>query len=185
MADSSIGPAAQLTLVVVGAATRDVAADDARGWKLGGGVTYSAMAAAQLGVTVRALIGVDDHAATAAELDTLRAAGVDILLVPLESGPVFDNRRTPTGRQQFALAASDLLSVASLPASWRAPHSALLAPVAGELDQDWATAFAPATFVTLAAQGLLRRLHPGEEVVRLAFEHGPIIHRADAIALSR
>jgi sugar/nucleoside kinase (ribokinase family) len=43
----------------------------------------------------------------------------------------------------------------------------------------------PATFVALAAQGLLRRLHAGEEVVRLAFEHGPIIHRADAIALSR
>ncbi len=31
----------------------------------------------------------------------------------------------------------------------------------------------------------MRRLHPGKEVVRLAFEHGPVIHRADAIALSR
>jgi sugar/nucleoside kinase (ribokinase family) len=39
--------------------------------------------------------------------------------------------------------------------------------------------------VALAAQGLLRRLQPGREVVRLAFEHGPVIHRADAVALSR
>src|SRR6187401_1078831 len=99
MADSSIGAAEQPTLVIVGAATRDVAADDPRGWKLGGGVTYSAMAAAGVGVRVRALIGVDAVAATASELDTLRAAGIDVLLVPLESGPIFDNRRTPSGRQ--------------------------------------------------------------------------------------
>ena len=46
MADSSIGAADRPTLVVVGAATRDIAADDPRGWKLGGGVTYSALAAA-------------------------------------------------------------------------------------------------------------------------------------------
>ena len=119
------------------------------------------MAAARLGVHVRALIGVDEQAATAVELDTLRAAGVAVRLVHLESGPVFDNRRTPTGRQQFALAASDPLSVTALPVSWRAANSALLAPVAGELGHEWAAAFAPATFVTLAAQGLLRRLASG------------------------
>ncbi len=186
MADSSIEkPDSRPVLVVVGAATRDVAPDDARGWRLGGGVTYSAMAAAELGVQVRALVGVDEVASTASELDTLRGAGVDVRLVELASGPVFDNRRTPSGRQQFAIAASDLLPFAALPDSWRAPHSALLAPVAGELAEEWATAFAPATFVTLGAQGLLRRLHPGQEVVRLALEHGPIIQRANAVALSR
>ncbi len=184
MSDPSIGKAGRPTIVVVGAATRDIAPDDVRGWKLGGGVTYSALAAARLGVRVCALIGIDDIAATARELETLRAAGVEVELVRLASGPVFDNRRTPSGRQQFALAASDPLPVSTLPESWRAPHSALLAPVAGELDESWSTAFAPATFVTLAAQGLLRRLRPGQEVVRLAFEHGPVIHRADAIALS-
>ena len=186
MSDSSIEkPDSRSILVVVGAATRDIAADDPRGWKMGGGVTYSAIAAASVGVRVRALIGVDEVAATAAELDTLRGAGVDVQLVQLSSGPVFDNRRTPAGRQQFAVAASDQLSVASLPHDWQAPQAALLAPVAGEMGHDWATAFAPASFVTLAAQGMLRRLHPGHEVVRLAFEHGPVVHRADAIALSR
>lgn len=185
IADSSIGTAGRPTLVVVGAATRDLAADDPRGWKLGGGVTYSAMAATRLPITVRALIGVDDAAASAQELETLRRAGVDLGLVRLASGPVFDNRRTPSGRMQFALEASDRLSVASLPAGWRAPDAALLAPVAAELSDEWSSAFAPETFVTLAAQGLLRRLHPGREVVRLAFERGPIVHRADAIALSR
>jgi sugar/nucleoside kinase (ribokinase family) len=185
VADSSIGAAVQPTLVVVGAATRDIAPNDPRGWKLGGGVTYSAIAAARLPVRVRALIGVDETAATATELDAIRDAGVDVRLVHLASGPVFDNRRTPAGRQQFAVAASDKVPVSALPADWRAPDAALLAPVAGELSEEWSAAFAPATFVTLAAQGLLRRLHAGKEVVRLAFEHGPVIHRADAIALSR
>ncbi|HEY7025592.1 MAG TPA: PfkB family carbohydrate kinase [Candidatus Limnocylindrales bacterium] len=185
MADSSIGTAVQPTLVVVGAATRDIAADDPRGWKLGGGVTYSAIAAARLPVSVKALIGVDELAATAQELDAIRRSGVDVRLVQLPIGPVFDNRRTPNGRRQFAVAPSDPLSVADLPEEWRSPGAALLAPVAGELSQEWSTAFAPATYLTLAAQGLLRRLHPGREVVRLAFEHGPIIQRADAIALSR
>ena len=46
-------------VVVVGAASRDLVDDDARGWRLGGGVSYSALALARLGLPVRALIGVD------------------------------------------------------------------------------------------------------------------------------
>lgn len=171
--------------MVVGAATRDVDEGDPRGWKLGGGVTYSAIAAARFGVRVRALIGVDSIAATADELDTLREAGVDLELVPLESGPIFHNVRTPMGRQQFAVAASDDLNPMKLPHDWRSPDAALLAVVAGELGGDWADAFAPSTFVGLAAQGLVRHLEAGKEVVRLAFEHGPLVHRSNAIALSR
>jgi len=189
VADSSIGttgPATgRPTIVVVGSATRDTAADDPRGWRLGGGVIYSAIAAARTGVCVRALIGIDSEAATAQELDMLRAAGVETELVPLTNGPVFDNRRTPTGRQQFAVAASDLLPAEALPSAWRTPQAALLAGVAAELGDDWATAFGPATFVALAAQGQVRRLVPGREVVRLPFAAGPLVARADAIAISR
>ena len=173
------------TVVVVGAATRDVDAADPRGWKLGGGVTYSAIAAARLGVRVRALIGVDDEAASATELDTLRAAGVDIELARLASGPVFENLRTPSGRVQIAHSPSDDLPASALPAEWHAPEGVLLAAVAAELTADWASTFAPTSFVTLAAQGILRRLHAGEEVVRLAFDRGPLVRRANAIALSQ
>ena len=115
MVDPSIGLSERPTIVVVGAATRDVSATDRRGWKLGGGVTYSALAAANLGVQVAALIGVDGEAATARELDSLRRAGVDVLLVPLEHGPIFDNQKTPTGRVQYALGASDQIPVSALP----------------------------------------------------------------------
>ena len=173
------------TLVVVGAATRDVDAADPRGWKLGGGVTYSAIAAARLGVRVRALIGVDAVASTASELDTLRDAGVEVELFRFATGPVFENLRTPTGRQQIAHSPSDELPPLALPDGWRAPDGVLLAAVAAELGHGWADAFAPTSFVTLAAQGLVRRLHAGQEVVRLAFERGPLVRRADAISLSR
>jgi sugar/nucleoside kinase (ribokinase family) len=173
------------TVVVVGAATRDLDAADRRGWKLGGGVTYSAIAAARLGVRVRALIGVDDVAATADELQVLRDAGVEVELVKLATGPVFDNRRIPGGRQQIAHSPSDELPPSALPDGWRAPEGVLLAAVAAELGPGWANAFAPTSIVTLAAQGLVRRLHAGQEVVRLAFEPGPLVRRADAIALSR
>ena len=39
-----------LVVVVVGAACRDVAGNDRRGWRLGGGVTYSALTIARLGL---------------------------------------------------------------------------------------------------------------------------------------
>ena len=55
-------PAWAPEVVVVGAASRDVAADDPRGWRLGGGVTYSALTTARLGLRTAALVGVDGAA---------------------------------------------------------------------------------------------------------------------------
>src|SRR5687768_8052886 len=99
------------------------------------------MTAARLGMGVKALIGVDADAATAAELDILRDAGADVVLVPLASGPVFDNRQTSHGRVQYAVSASDLMPAHALPADWRDAPSVLLTPVAAELGPDWASAF--------------------------------------------
>jgi sugar/nucleoside kinase (ribokinase family) len=73
-------------VVVVGSAARDLADDDARGWRLGGGVSYSALTTARLGLSTAAIVGVDAEASGAAELDLLREAGVDVHLVHLEHG---------------------------------------------------------------------------------------------------
>ena len=172
--------------VVVGAATRDIDATDSRGWRLGGGVTYAAMTAARLGMDVKALIGVDAEAATAVELDVLREAGAEVVLVPLASGPVFDNRQTPQGRVQYAVAASDLMPADALPPTWRVAPSVLLTPVAAELGADWASAFDPSSYVALAAQGMMRAMRPGEEVVRLPLPDAtdPLIRRSDLISVS-
>src|SRR6476619_3904917 len=82
-------------VVHVGSACRDLADDDPRGWRLGGGVTYATLTTARLGLRTAAVIGVDDAARDAEELDLLRAAGADLLLVPLSEGPVYHNLETP------------------------------------------------------------------------------------------
>lgn len=177
-------PPGEPILLVVGVASRDLDADDPRGWRLGGTVSYASLAAARMGIRIRSLIGVDEQAATAHEIDTLRAAGIEVLLAPLARGPVFDNTNTPAGRVQLVHQVSDLMPSDVLPEAWRATPHVLVGPVAGELGADWASAIAAESFVALAWQGLLRRLTPGAPVERLPLARLPLVERADALALS-
>lgn len=185
MIKPSIGPPESPTIVVVGAASRDIDDKDSRGWRLGGTVTYSALAAASLGARVLSLVGVDGEAATAAELDVLRRAGVEVRLVPLANGPVFVNRALAGGgRAQVALSVSDALPIAALPADWRSPTAALLGPVAAELGDEWAAAFPKPTLVALAWQGLLRELASGQPVRALPPTRTALVAVADALFIS-
>ena len=171
-------------IVVVGAASRDVVSDDPRGWRLGGAVSYAALAIARLGLRVGALIGADAEAATAAELDILREAGVDVVVVPLASGPVFDNIEEPAGRRQVAHAHATPLLDDALPAAWRAASAWLLGPVAGELGDEWAAVPDEAALVAIGWQGLLRDVQPGQHVRRVAPGPSPLLERADLVAVS-
>ncbi len=78
------------------------------------------------------------------------------------------------------------MPASELPTPWRSTPSVLLTPVAAELGSDWATAFDEASYVALAAQGLMRVMRPGHEVVRLPVPDAtdPLIRRSDLIALS-
>ena len=170
------------TVLVVGAASRDLTADDPRGWRLGGAVTYGSLALARLGLGVRALIGVDGDAAEARELGVLREAGVEIGLARLAHGPVFENIERPGGRRQRCLSAADPITPAMLPESWHGHESILLGPVADELPPVWTTVSAP--FVALGWQGLLRRLVPGADVERVAPGPAPLLALADLVGVS-
>lgn len=175
------GPA----IVVVGAAARDIAADDPRGWRLGGGVSYSALTTALLGVPTGALIGVDALAARATELDLLRAAGVDVRLVPLEHGPIFENIETPAGRIQRSHGPSDPVPPSALPEDWRAAPSWMIAPVAAEIPDEWAAAIPSDALVAVAWQGLLRELRPDDVVLHHPPGPSPVVARADILGVSR
>jgi sugar/nucleoside kinase (ribokinase family) len=172
-------------VLVVGAASRDLVDDDPRGWRLGGGASYSALMVARLGLPTRAVIGVDEEAATAKELDLLRQAGVDLALVPLGRGPVFVNRERPEGRHQVSHGPSDPLSVDALPDAWRSSPGWLLAPVADELPDAWADAPPPDAVVAVGWQGLLRELVPDEPVRLIAPSRRAIVGRADLASISR
>lgn len=172
------------TLVVVGAASRDIDASDARGWRLGGTVSYAALCAARLGIRVRALIGVDQEAAAAPELDVLRAARVEVVLAPLAHGPVFENLVVGNARQQHVHGASDQIPVAALPDDWRQPDALLLGPVAAELGDDWADTIPASALVALAWQGLLREMRAGDPIALRSLTVTPLVARSDVLFVS-
>lgn len=173
------------TVVVVGSAARDLAEDDPRGWRLGGGVSYSALTTARLGIPTAAIVGVDREASTASEIQLLRDAGVVVHLVHLEHGPVFVNIERPEGRLQLCGDHSDPIPVADVPPAWRAAPGWILAPVAAELPPAWADVPAPESLVAVGWQGLLRELEAGQPVRHVAPRPDPIIRRADLVGLSR
>jgi sugar/nucleoside kinase (ribokinase family) len=170
-------------IVVVGSASRDLSADDRRGWRLGGGVSYGALTLAGLGFRTGAVLGIDDPGARAAELDLLRLAGVDLRLVPLDRAPVFDNRVTTGERVQLCLEPGDPLLPESIPTEWRGVPAWLLAPVAAELPEDWARVPSGDSLVALGWQGLLRHL-PRGGIVRLRRpQASALLARADVVGV--
>ena len=172
-------------VVVVGAATRDLHEDDPRGWYLGGGVTFGALALARLGLPIGVLLGVDAAAATAHEIDLLRDAGADVVIVPLEQGPVFLNVETPAGRVQTCGSPSRPIPVEALPDAWRHAPCWMLAPVASELPEAWAGVPPAASCVAFAWQGILRHLEAGVRVTPLRPGPSALLARADIVAVSR
>jgi len=172
-------------VVVVGAASRDIISEDPRGWRLGGGVSYSALTTARLGLRTGALLGADPEACGAPEIDLLRATGVDVRLVPLERGPVFENVETPGGRVQRCFGESDPIPVSKVPPAWLNAPGWILAPVAGELPEAWAGVLPRGATVALGWQGLLRTLGRGHTVERRPPSPSALLRRADLVGVSR
>ncbi len=170
-------------VVVVGAASRDVDAADARGWRLGGGATYGALVLARLGLRVGVVLGVDAPAARAHELDLLREAGAELRLVRLPAGPVFHLEETAAGRAMRCDDPGGPLPVAALPPAWRAAPAWYLAPVADELPDGWAV-IPPGAVVALGWQGLLRDLEAGALVRPRPASPRAVLRRADLVSVS-
>ncbi len=168
----------------MGSACRDILAEDPRGWRLGGGVTYAALTTARLGLRTAAVVGVDRAARTAAELDLLRDAGVDILPIDLDEGPVFHNVESPGGRVQTCVVAGRSMPIPELPESWWSAPAWGLEPVAGEIDDAWAEAVPGGAYLGVAWQGFLRTLVAGQRVTPRRPEPSALLRRADLVGVS-
>ncbi len=172
--------------VVAGSAARDIAPDDPRGWRLGGAVAYAGLALARLGLRPAVVLGADEAAAGAAELDLLRAAGADLRIVRLRRGPIFDNRREERGvRVQWCIEPGDPLPGDSVPDAWRSIGQWVLVPVAAELGREWAAVPPAEARVALGWQGLLRQLPRGGQVRRILPGPSPLLGRAELVSVSR
>ncbi len=175
----------RIEVVHVGSACRDIAPDDPRGWRIGGGVMYAALTTARLGLRTAAVVGVDAEAAGAHELGMLRQAGVEFLPVALSEGPVYHNVETPAGRVQTCVQPGVSLPVVDLPRDWMAAPGWSVVPVAGEIRDDWAAKIPAGAHVAVAWQGFLRDLRPGARVRQLPPGPSPVLRRADLIGVSR
>jgi sugar/nucleoside kinase (ribokinase family) len=173
-----------LDVLHVGSACRDIAPDDPRGWRLGGGVTYSSLTTARLGLRTGAVVGVDAEGRTAHELDLLRDAGVDLMLVPLPEAPIYHNVETPAGRVQTCVQVGVPLPAPPLPESWAAAAAWCMVPVAGEVTDIWAPLIPPEALVAVAWQGFLRHLVAGQRVLRKPPMASAILSRADIVGAS-
>ena len=172
-------------VVVVGSATRDLSDEDPRGWRLGGGVTFGALALARLGLRTGVVLGLDAEAATARELDLIRGAGAEIIEVPLANGPIFTNVETLSGRIQTCGSLSDPVPVEALPDGWEQAPAYVYAPIASEIPDDWVDMPSASACVAFAWQGILRNLAPGERVTPKPPGPSPFLERADILAFSR
>lgn len=172
-------------VVVVGSACRDLVEDDARGWRLGGGASYSALTLARLGLRVGAIVVADELAASSTELDMVRDAGVDVVVVPGSRGPVFINIETPTGRIQKTPQISDPVDPRALPEAWRTAPAWMLVPVAAEVTEEWADVPPPDAAVAVGWQGLLRVLTAGAEVQHLPPTSTRVVRRATLLGVGR
>jgi len=171
-------------VVVVGAASRDVTVDDPRGWRLGGGATYTALTMARLGARTAVVLGVDRLASAADELDLIRAAGASVELIGLEHGPVFENIERSGGRVQICVETSDRVPTSAVPAAWTASPVWIVVPVADETAGEWASVPPTDAIVAVGWQGMLRELVAGDRVRPRAPRRSALIERADIVGVS-
>ena len=155
-------------IVVVGAACRDLVDDDARGWRLGGGASYSALALARLGLRVRALVGgrrpggLVDRAATSFARPAWTSGSCTGA-----RGPIFINVETPDGRLQRAHEVSDPVPSAALPDGLGRPSGVDVRAGRGRGARRVGRACRRRdALVAVGWQGLLRVLVAGEPVTR-------------------
>jgi sugar/nucleoside kinase (ribokinase family) len=143
--------AAAPEFVVIGHASRDLL--PAGGWRLGGTVTFAALAAQRLGLRAGIVTSASPDV-----LEAMKAAlpGVAIAARPADVSTTFENIYSGSSRRQYLRASAPPLTLEDVPPSWRDAPLVLLAPVAREVDPQLATAF-PQARVAATPQGWLRQ----------------------------
>lgn len=134
--------------VVVGHLARDIAPG---GWTPGGTITFAAVQAHRLGLSV----GVVTRAAHEVDVQTLLPFA-DVRQLPSDATTTFENEYAAGQRTQHVRARAAAMTCDDLPADWHDAPIALLGPLAGELPREFASQFEERSLVGVSAQGWLR-----------------------------
>jgi len=134
--------------VVVGHAVRDIVPG---GWRLGGTVTFAAVQAHRLGLSVGIVTRTAGDVKSADQFPFARV--VDL---PSRATTSFENVYSDGQRSQHIRALGDAIAHEDVPPEWRGAPIVLLGPVFGELEPHFARAFSPESLCGVSAQGWLR-----------------------------
>jgi hypothetical protein len=162
--------------VVCGHAARDLVAG---GWRMGGTVTFGAVQAHRLGMSVGVVTAAGPDLDVEAQLPFAQ-----VVKHPATETTTFENHYERGQRRQRLHARSSPIAFDAVPKAWRAPAIALIGPVFGEIDPAMARIFDEATLVGVSPQGWLRALDAEGNVVRARWEGAPFWPGADAIFVS-
>jgi sugar/nucleoside kinase (ribokinase family) len=148
------------------------------GPRLGGSVAYAALTAEAMGYTA----GVVTACADTADLSALARVAVHRLPSPVST--TFENIYTAAGRVQYLRARAAPLRPEHLPLEWLRAPIVHLAPLTGELNTEFLSAFHGA-FIGLTPQGWLRAWDGSGRVQPKAWEDALVyLEQATATALS-
>jgi sugar/nucleoside kinase (ribokinase family) len=146
--------------LVAGHLVQDLLPDGS--WRLGGAAAYASLLARNLGLRTAVLTACSD------EIDTdILLQGIHVYRVRSAHTTQMRNIYPPEAssrREQWVPQRASRITAEDLPPDWREARIVLLGPVAGELDDSLALAFAPWSLIGAGAQGWLREVRPDQRV---------------------
>ncbi len=178
IAAEQTAPASPVAYVVLGHLAKDLTP---AGPRLGGTAAYAALTAQALGYPPGLVTAYAGEEAWLAPL-----AGVARQRRPAAVSTTFENSYGPAGRRQYLRAVAPALTLADVPAAWRAAAIYHLGPIARELEPDVVPALAAAGhLVGLTPQGWLRQWDTQGQVTYTPWpEARRILPLASAVVLS-
>ena len=143
-----------IDLLAIGTVTRDIETADptSADYVLGGTVSFAAVTAARLGYSPAILTRAGDDV----DLTVLHEIA-SVHALHAERTTTFANLYSPAGRVQYCYTPSPPIAASDIPPQLRAPHIALLGPLANEVLPEVASVFSDDTIVAAVPQGWMRR----------------------------
>lgn len=153
----------------------------ARGWRLGGTVTFAAAQAERLGLRVGVVTRCGADLDAAEELPF-----AEVVCGAPASGATtsFENVYTAQGRTQRMTSLAEAIVPADVPQSWRSARIVLLGPVFGEIGPEMAGWFDPGSLVGVSAQGWVRAVDSEGRVRHEPWSGAPYWAGADVLFAS-